>query len=627
LYREERAKRVAQAEAASRAAGGGIAGYRAARAQLRGELPKVQFAHLREGRLNQDDLDQLFRTIDEHPDLDFYGRLNARAALENAYLHGTTPQKSQIKLLQTAFGQEAAEEIKRISKLRQAGLLTLDVANVPRSLMATADLSAPFRQGLVAGARHPVLFARNFKPMIQAARSDVAEQEIMREIAERPNYSNMLQSGIKFTERGDLDKREEQFSSNLAEKIPGIGGVVRFSSRAYGTFLNRMRADMFDALVKHAAESGVNVEDRKQLKSIARLVNNATGRGDLGPIENWAPALNAVFFSPRLALSRINMLNPLWYASLTPYARKQAFRSMVQLGLAGGTVLSAGAYLGAKAGHDPRSADFAKLRVANTRAEILGGFPQYIRVGAQIGTGEIVSSTTGKTEKLGPGFGQRSVRSVLGRFAEAKLGPPASFLNDLTKGTNFEGDPVEIKTAIRDRVIPLAIQDAIELYGNTDSVPLALLGYSLSAFGIGTQTYVSKQPERVRKRHEDYASKVLDVVKKAGLAPKGAKELTPQMQQAINLRRERFEFRAKRAADDIRSKYEADALFLASKGIGTKAQAEAEARWAKEEKRDWVVRHRASDIFSPYFDQMYGDALSELRQLVRARGYDLPTLR
>jgi hypothetical protein len=491
LYSAERTRRIGEAQAASDVAGGGVAGHEAAKAQLAGELPKVQFARLREGALTQDQLDGLFHTIQGHSELRPYEKLHAQQGLLDAFEKGRVRQPSQIKLLQTVFGQDAAATLVQVSKMQRLGRFSLDVLNIPRSLMASFDVSAPFRQGLVAGARHPRLFFRNFSKMFHALSSERAYQGILDEIHSRPTFPQMQESGIKFTELGqDLSKREEQFMSNMAERIPVAGRVVHASGRAYTGFLDKMRADMFDEQVRLAARAGVNVEDRNQLRSIARIVNSATGRGDLGPIESWAPALNAMFFSPRLIASRVNMLNPLWYASLTPYARHEALRSMVGLGGAAGLVLGVGSFFGAKVITDPRNADFAKLRLGNSRFDVLGGFQQYGRIGAQLVTGKAISSTTGRNLSLtDTSFGSLNREDILKRFISSKFSPPVSFADDFFKGTDYAGQPFSAKKELLQRIVPLVAQDAYDLYGNTHSVSLALLGYSISAFGVGTQTY------------------------------------------------------------------------------------------------------------------------------------------
>jgi hypothetical protein len=492
LYSAERGARAGKAQAAYEAAGGGVAGQKAALGELKGELPRVQFQHLREGRITQEHMDSLASQIWEHPELQTYQKIHAMNGLLEAFNKGRIPQPSQIKLLQTVFGQDAAKELARISRARKVGQGAVNVLTIPRSLMASFDVSAPFRQGLVAGSRHPVLFSRNFAPMFKALTSEGSYQAILDEIHSRPSFQAMQDSGVKFTELGqDVTQREEQFMSNLAERIPVAGRGVRASGRAYTGFLDKMRADMFDEQVRLAAKAGVNVEDRSQLRSIARLVNSATGRGDLGPIESWAPAMNAMFFSPRLIASRVNMLNPLWYASLEPHARRQAIRSMVQLGAAASAVLGIGSYFGAKVGIDPRSADFAKLKIRDTRLDVLGGFQQYIRVGSQLATGQMINSSTGEISTIGTGPFQRTRLDILQQFAQGKYSPPVSFVNDFFKGTDFAGQPFSVKKEVLQRVVPLVAQDSYDLYHNTGSIPLALLGYAISAFGIGSQTYAT----------------------------------------------------------------------------------------------------------------------------------------
>src|SRR5207249_2086087 len=103
--------------------------------------------------------------------------------------------------------------------------------------LASFDVSAPFRQGLVAGASHPKIFAKNFGPMFKALVSEKRYDAIMQEIASRPSFQTMQDARLSLTGLGDLSHREEQFMSNLAERITGGKyGPVRASSRAYVGF-------------------------------------------------------------------------------------------------------------------------------------------------------------------------------------------------------------------------------------------------------------------------------------------------------------------------------------------------------------------------------------------------------
>ena len=137
-----------------------------------------------------------------------------------------------------------------------------------------------------------------------------------------------------------MTSREEAFMSNLAEKIPGFGHLARGSDRAYTGFLNKLRADVFDDLVSKAKLTGS--DNPNMAKDIATFVNAATGRGSLpAALEKAAPALNGVFFSPRLMASRLTLLNPVYYLNpkTDPFVRKEALKSLMGFAAVGSTVL------------------------------------------------------------------------------------------------------------------------------------------------------------------------------------------------------------------------------------------------------------------------------------------------
>lgn len=132
--------------------------------------------------------------------------------------------------------------------------------------------------------------------------------------------------------------------------------------------------------------------------------------------------------------------------------------------------------------------------------------------------------------------------------------------------------------------------------------------------------------ERVKTRYQGYRSQTLELVKRAGLAPRDAKALSPEMARAFDRRESRFRFRAERKAKTLREGYEADVLWLASQGVGTKADAEREAKWARSQTRDSQIRRRRADIIDPIMDDLYLDAFADLREILDERGYDLPTM-
>lgn len=489
LYSAERGKRADAAEQAM-ADLGGTAGYRKALNELKGELSKLRFGGLED--FDQAGMDALFTHIQQHPTLRPFEKIRTQTALKNV-VDGRVPTRSELDLMGRVFGKEVSGTIAAsVPFFQKAKRLGLELINVPRSLMASFDLSAPFRQGLVAGARHPVLFSKNFGPMVKSFGSERFYQSMMDEIASRPTFPKMQDAGVALTDMGRLDTREEQFMSNLAERIPIVGRGVRMSGRAYTGFLNRMRADMFDFYLDSAEKQGIELGP-DGTKSVARFINSATGRGDLGMLSGHAVTLNSLFFSPRLLFSRLNFLNPAYYAKLDPFARKQALRAALQLTGTVGATLFLAKMAGADVNEDPRNADFAKIKVGNTRIDVLGGFQQPVRLLAQLSSGKVISSTTGKTLSLGPqGPGNLSRRDIAQRFFEAKLAPVPSLVNDAAKGTDFTGQPFSWKAAAVQRMTPLLAQDIRELHKEKGSVPLDVGAYALGALGIGIQTYGPK---------------------------------------------------------------------------------------------------------------------------------------
>lgn len=521
LYRAERAKRGGASEQAAQDVGG-QAGYRAALGELKGELPKLKFDALKKG-LGQDEADTLFSHIQGREDLRPYDKLNAQRALLNA-IEGKVPTRSDIRRLTEVFGPDVAKQIKEGVPLgAKAKRVAAELWNVPRSLVASFDVSAPFRQGLVVGARHPKLFFKNFNQMFRAFGSDKAYAAVMDEIASRPTFETMQKAKLSLTDLEHISQREEQFMSNFAERIPVAGRGVRASGRAYTAFLNKTRADVFDYLVDVAGKEGRNVDDPEFLQSLARYINSATGRGHLGALENSAVALNAVMFSPRLMWSRLNLLNPTYYAKLDPFARKEALASMRNLVGAAGAVLFLAKMGGAKVEMDPRNADFAKIRVGNTRIDILGGFQQYVRFAATMASGKKISSVTGEEERLGPGFGETSRKDIVERFLRGKLNPSASLIADspLGYGVDFAYNPFNWKSAIAQRAIPLGGQSSYELYKETGNVPAAVGSYGVNAFGFGVSTYGGPRKPKRRQASRGGSGSLAPIPRGTGPAAQG----------------------------------------------------------------------------------------------------------
>lgn len=500
LYLQSRRQKLAKVMAA-REKTGGEAGYRAELAQLRGELDKVDFEGVRD-QFSQEDIDSLFNSIKNNPDLTVFEQINARKGLTKLF-DGRVPNKSEISLMERTFPKEFVEAaVKNRSTKDKVLSATANALNLPRSLMSSFDLSAPFRQAVFLTGRKQ--FWGAWQDMFKQFGSEKAFRAAMDDIRARETYPLMERSGLSITEAGsNLTNREENFVSTWAEKLPGIGRGVRASERGYTGFLNKVRADTFDDIVRKSQAAGIDFEaNPKALNDIASFVNAATGRGSLGKLEEAGPMLNGLFFSPRLMSSRLTLLNPMYYAQLSPVVRKEAIKSLLSFGAIAGTVTALAQAGGADVESDPRSSDFAKLKYGNTRYDILGGFGQYLTLGARLATNE-KKTLKGDIQELGKKYGSDTRLDVGLNFLINKESPIASFVTDYLRGKDPVGEPFEAKKAVAERFIPMFMQDLYEVQqeeGLAKGTAMAIP----SAFGVGIQTFEPRESKKEKKAKDEW---------------------------------------------------------------------------------------------------------------------------
>lgn len=373
------------------------------------------------------------------------------------------------------------------------------VVSAPRSMMATADLSAPLRQGAILGSRYPKQFASNFKDMVTYFGKPKAYEQAMYDISQRPSYALMKSHKLAVDGARGITGTEEQFMSSILEgkvaKKLGFGHLVAASDRAYTGFLTKFRADVFDKVVSESGKAGVKL-DKPALDSLTKFINSASGRGSGKNLDRYGGLLSQALFSPRLWKSRIDTLNPAYYARLDPAARKLALQSAASFLAVTSTVLGLAKAAGAEVGTDPRSADFAKVKVGNTRYDVLGGLQQNARLAAQMISGQKVNSETGEVQTLGPdrGFGKPSRLDLAYQFLENKENPVVGVASKLLRGTDPVGNKINPATEIGKLAVPLNLQGAYETAVDQNSLPKGVAMNLPGTFGIGVQTYGKKGP-------------------------------------------------------------------------------------------------------------------------------------
>ncbi len=486
LYSAERAKRFGAAKK-SGLESTGEAGFYAEKGQLGGELPKLQFEPVR-NKITQLDIDDLFNTIKNNPDLTYLETFPTRKGLLSL-LEGSVPTEGELKLLSKVFPSDFIKVVAgKKSLLQNIWGTAEDVINLPKAYMATGDLSGTLRQGFFLSARHPIKALGAFKEELKYFFSEKAYQGLIKDIRSRPTFTLMEQNGLQLTDI--LTSGEEKFLSNLAERLPGKS-IIRASNRAYTGFLNKLRADTFDYLVN----KNKLFDNPVELKGIAGFLNNATGRGKLGVLEDSAKLINGLLFSPRLQSARIALMNPVYYATLPPIARKEALQSLFAFTGTVGTILGIAKMNGAEVETNPNNANFLKIKVGNTRYDVAAGYQQYIRLASQLISGEHISSTTGVKTTFGEGYKPLTRADIVGRFFETKESPVLSFATALLRGQNAIGKKLDIPKEAAQRFIPMVAQDMYDLVKEKGLEGIAM-GVP-AVFGVGVQTYSPDASEMV----------------------------------------------------------------------------------------------------------------------------------
>lgn len=367
-----------------------------------------------------------------------------------------------------------------------------EVAGTAKSLKASFDNSAIFRQGWKALWTHPVLWFKNALSSFTYLWNTLGKKKVMDElnadIVSRPTFDLMKKAKLA------VGTVEEAFPSHLPEKVPLLGRVYTASENAFTGFVYKTRADIFDKYLEIAKESGVDMTERAELEAVGRMVNSLTGRGDLGKMEPAANMLNNVFFSPRFLKSHIDVLTAHQFQKdVTPFVRKQAAINLIKIIAGTAAILGiANAIMPGSVETDPRSSDFGKVKIGHTRFDLSGGMASVITLAVRMFMGSTKSSTTHKITKLDTGkFGAQTRLDMVYSFFENKLSPAGSIIKDILKGKDFSGKKITTLGELNNLLTPLPITNYIELKNDPNSANV-LLAMLADMVGIGTNTYGKK---------------------------------------------------------------------------------------------------------------------------------------
>ncbi len=416
---------------------------------------------------------------------------NAARAFHRMLLGVDLPEPAQIAELAKVFGPKFAETV---SKITQRPLSRwqkfLDAANVPRASLASGDLSGTARQGAILSMMRPHKVPGWFWTEVKAFLSEKLALQADDVMRADPLFAEFAKVFPVLPLRGAiaLAQRAEPYMTSYAQKLPIIGRLIRMSERAFVTYINQASFGTYKAGWGAIVAQGGG---KAEFKLLGEFLAAATGQSRLPVgLDRFAPMLNAVLFSPRLQWSTMQIPRQIgrMLLSKNPYMRKEAARALVTF-VGGGAALIGllnASGVSKKVEMDPRSGDFGKIIIGETRVDIWRGYLQYSRFMAQMLMGQ---------RKTAYGNMNRVERSeIASRFLQSKLSPAAGLLLDLLKGETYMGEDLitstkDVVRSARERMLPLAIQDVI------DAVEMSgvngLWTAAPATLGIGILTYVN----------------------------------------------------------------------------------------------------------------------------------------
>lgn len=385
--------------------------------------------------------------------------------------------------------KNAANKLTPIEYAKNPGEIIKNTAGFAKALKASLDNSAIFRQGWKTLFTHPKEWvsnaAQSFKDIAQTIGGTQVMDNVQADIQSRPTYDLMKKAKL------DVGTPEEAYPTSLPEKIPGLGRLYKASETAYTAFLHRMRADVFDKYVTIAKKAGIDITDTTQLESLGKLVNSLTGRGHLGKAEPAANTFNNILFSPRFLKSNIDTLTAHQFQKgVTPFVRIQAAKNLVKI--IGGTaaiLAIANAVAPGSVETDPRSSDFGKIKIGNTRFDVSGGMGSLITLLSRLGTMSSKSTTTKKVTPLNSGkYGATTGVDVLVNYAQGKLSPLLSIGADVLRGQDFNGNKPTPLNEASNFLMPLPLTNYLQLKNDPQSAN-DFAGVIADFLGIGVNDY------------------------------------------------------------------------------------------------------------------------------------------
>ena len=454
------------------------------------------------------------------------GKLPAKrkpTPVDNAILE----KKRQIELVRREADAKIEEAARAARSKFDKGLgFAGDIMDLSRILMTTGEMSVVLMQGAVYTSAFPIKASKNLKKAMGAIFSRRADFAIHDDLMERPDHADMVLGGVETTvSDGPLSQREELTRSRivswLAHTQGGLLALPRWAAqgiqgfeRGFRSFSNTMRADMFSYMKRSVEATRPGTWSESDMKWVGKRSNSFSGRGKL-PGDISGVGLSRFFFAPRWVWSNAQMATVVPMIWKGDRAQRLAVAKVYVRGILGmaGIMLIRHAIYALLAGDDeehkpeyeldPRSSDFGKMRLGETRLGSMSGIASLITLAARIATGE-TKRADGKIVPIRGDdvpHGDDDTRDIIHRFLDSKLAPLPSAVLDFMAGENVVGDKATLGKIVGERTSPMTWRDIWDAEKELN-VPQGTVAALDAFFGTRVSTYGSRTDYRDASEEE-----------------------------------------------------------------------------------------------------------------------------
>ena len=416
---------------------------------------------------------------------------------------------------------------RRVSNIKKfAGFL--------KSTKATFDISAPrqLSAAFVTGSGLGAAAWKGYKFGLNVGKRGITDPEFAQNIIDmyvltRPNSLNGMYRklgidvGMKeeafpesfFSKMSETDKETagtlRQIASVVGETSDKVGvHLFKASEVAYSGAIQMARASMADILIKeYDNDLGAMKAD-----GLGDFVNQLTGRGKVHLKWNGdtQDLINVLFFAPKFLAARIRTITDLQYSAkylsgtgtkIEQLRGKAALRNALFYVLMPMLIKAIMRAMDPEDEHgddawerfisafDPRTTEFGKWRVGDTRVDMSFGLASLYTLVARGVTRKSISSKGAMKDTT---WGD-----VLSAFLEGKMSPALHTVENVRSmafgdSKDFMGRPLTVSGMFMDAVSPISIQQIYEAYENWNHVesPTAMAAsIALDIVGISSNTY------------------------------------------------------------------------------------------------------------------------------------------